>query len=220
MNLIISDFDGTFYDYNYEENIKYIESIKDKNDFVIATGRHFKSLKGDLETNCKYYICNDGGYILDNKENLIYKKYINENELEKVLDRIKELGYEEYFIDYIDYFDTKINKNAPAVNREPVVDVSKLKDGTSTDATYTTVKTPLVVEKGDIITYTIRVYNEGELAGYAEEVADYLPEGLGLLVNYNDNIDNYWSVTSATSAGAETIKLSDIKNRKSVSILR
>ena len=105
-------------------------------------------------------------------------------------------------------FITKINKSAPATSREPVVDVTNLKNGTSTNATYTTVKTPLVVEKGDIITYTIRVYNEGETAGYAEEVADYLPEGLGFLVGHTTNVDNYWSIPE----DVETVKLSTIEN--------
>lgn len=107
-------------------------------------------------------------------------------------------------------FVTKINKNAPATSREPAVDVTNLKNGTSTNATYTTTKTPLVVEQGDIITYTIRVYNEGELAGYAEEVADYLPEGLGFLVGHTTNVDNYWSLPD----NIETVKLSTIENGK------
>ena len=107
-------------------------------------------------------------------------------------------------------FVTKINKNAPATSREPVVDVTKLKNGTSTDATYKTVKTPLVVKKGDIVTYTIRVYNEGETAGYAEEVADYLPEGLGFLVGHTTNVDNYWAIPE----DVETVKLSTIENGK------
>lgn len=108
-------------------------------------------------------------------------------------------------------FISQINGKAPKTSREPVVDTTALKNG-KTNATYKTVKTPITVKSGDVVKYKIRVYNESSISGYAEEVADYLPEGLGLLVNYNDNIDNYWSVTSATSAGAKTIKLSEIKN--------
>ncbi len=108
-------------------------------------------------------------------------------------------------------FITKINGEAPKTSREPKVDVSKLKDGTSTDATYTTTKTPIVVKQGDIVTYTIRVYNEGELDGYAEEVADYIPEGLGFLVNHRTNIDNYWSIPKDNP---QIVKLSTISNGK------
>ena len=107
-------------------------------------------------------------------------------------------------------FITKINNVAPEKDRAPVVDVTNLKNGTSTDAKYTTSKTPLLVEKGDVVTYTIRVYNEGELAGYAEEVADYLPEGLGFLVGHTTNVDNYWSLPDDVN----TVKLSTIKNGK------
>ena len=105
-------------------------------------------------------------------------------------------------------FITKVNKVAPETSREPVVDVTQLKTGISKDAKYTTVKTPLTVEQGDIVIYTIRVYNEGEIAGYAEEVADYLPTGLGMLVNYTTNIDNYWQVSDEV----KSVKLESIKN--------
>ena len=111
MNLIITDFDGTFFDDDYLKNIKFIENIKDNYDFVVATGRNFESLKKDLKVKCKYYICNDGGYILDSDEKLIYNNYINKEGIKIVYDRMKELNYEEYFFDYINYFDTQINKN-------------------------------------------------------------------------------------------------------------
>ena len=111
MNLIISDFDGTLYDENYNENIKFLESIKQNYDIVIATGRNFKSLKGDLKINCPYYICNDGGYILDDNKNIIYKNYIDDESIKIIYERMKNLGYNDYFFDYIDHFDTELNTN-------------------------------------------------------------------------------------------------------------
>jgi len=116
MNLIVTDFDGTFYDNNYLENIKFINSINDKFDFVIATGRNFKSLKKDLKIKCKYYICNDGGYILDNNEKVIYKNYINNDSVKVIFNRIKELKYDNYFFDFIDHFDTNISNNINKVS--------------------------------------------------------------------------------------------------------
>ena len=53
-------------------------------------------------------------------------------------------------------------------------------------------KTPLSVEKGDIVTYTIRVYNEGEIDGTATEITDYLPEGLELAPDSTINTSNGW----------------------------
>ena len=105
-------------------------------------------------------------------------------------------------------FITKVNKVAPSTSREPVVDVTKLKNGSSTNADYKLVKTPITVEQGDIITYKIRVYNEGELAGYAEEVADHIPSGLGFLVNHTTNVDNYWKVSDEV----KTVKLESVPN--------
>ena len=107
-------------------------------------------------------------------------------------------------------FISKVNGKQPEVSREPSVDVTPLKEG-KTDAKYTTYKTPLVVEKGDVIIYTIRVYNEGEMAGYAESVADYLPEGLGFLVNHEVNVDNYWAIPEDSKPA---IKLKDIPHGK------
>lgn len=106
-------------------------------------------------------------------------------------------------------FITRVNGNVQT-KREPTVDVTPLKNGTSTNATYSTTKTPVVVEKGDVVIYTIRVYNEGEIAGYAEEVADYLPEGLGFLVGHTTNVDNYWRIPE----NSKTVKLSTISNAK------
>lgn len=107
MNLLVTDFDGTFYDENYEKNIDLIKNI-DNMDFVIATGRNYPSLKKDLKINCKYYICNDGGYILDNNNNLIYRNKIDNNTVKIIYNRIIELGYKDYFFDNINEFSYEI----------------------------------------------------------------------------------------------------------------
>jgi len=69
------------------------------------------------------------------------------------------------------------------VDREPVVDLTKLKNGTSTTAEYNHPKNPVAVKIGDVITYTIRVYNEGEKDGYVGVVTDFLPPELEFLNN-------------------------------------
>lgn len=75
-------------------------------------------------------------------------------------------------------FITEVNEKELAESRVPQVDVSKLISGESTTATYNHSKTPVDVNTTDIITYTIRVYNEGELDGYASRIMDDIPEGL------------------------------------------
>lgn len=94
-------------------------------------------------------------------------------------------------------FITKINGEY-VTDRVPKIDTSKLNtiDQTTgkaiTTAKYTHSKEPVIVKQGDIVTFTIRVYNEGETDGYATKVADYIPEGLGYLMNYKTNTDNFW----------------------------
>ncbi|MEI3434228.1 MAG: Cys-Gln thioester bond-forming surface protein [Clostridia bacterium] len=87
-------------------------------------------------------------------------------------------------------------------NRTPKINTSKLNtiDSTTgkkiTTAEYVHPKDAVTVRKGDIVTYKIRVYNEGDRNGYATEVTDYLPEGLGFLPNYTNN--SIWSIPKTT----------------------
>lgn len=81
-------------------------------------------------------------------------------------------------------FDLKLVKRIVEVNGNKVperikkVDIKQLADGTKTTANYDLDKTPVEVKKGDIVKYTLRVYNEGEIDGYAEEITEDIPEGL------------------------------------------
>ncbi len=104
------------------------------------------------------------------------------------------------------YFDLSLRKFIIQVNndelkdssgkylREPVVDVSDLANGTSTTATYNHPKTPVAVEAGDEVIYTIRVYNEGQIDGYVREITDYLPENLEFM-NDEFNAQYGWKIS-------------------------
>lgn len=100
--------------------------------------------------------------------------------------------------------------NGTEQNRKPEVDVSKLKDGTATTATYKHSKEPVAVKQGDVVIYSIRVYNEGAVDAYANEITDYIPEGLGFLVNHNINYSNNWKVADPTTP--QIVKLNTIPN--------
>ena len=77
--------------------------------------------------------------------------------------------------------DVTIDDSDKVTGREPVVsNLDALKAGTVTTATYTHPKTALTVKDGDYIEYTIRVYNEGNVSGYAREITDYILENRGL----------------------------------------
>ena len=100
-------------------------------------------------------------------------------------------------------FITNIN-GTEITNRIPQVDVSKLASGEATTATYNHTKTPLKVAIGDVVTYTIRVYNEGDIDGYVEEITDHLPEQLEFIVDDQVNIEYGWKIASSTDL--KTIK--------------
>ena len=121
-------------------------------------------------------------------------------------------------------FDLSLRKfisqvNNQTVNRQPVVDVTPLVNGTSTTAIYNHSKTPVAVKKGDIVTYTIRVYNEGEKDGYVGKITDYLPEELEFindLTNYPEetkfNANNGWVIDSTNTRRISTTKLAYSSN--------
>ena len=99
-------------------------------------------------------------------------------------------------------FITKVN-DQDITNRKPVIGTWKYDNNRTLEKTHP--KTKLVVKTGDTIVYTIRVYNEGEIDGYASEVTDYLPAGLSLKENSTINTNNGWT---ANGQKIKTTKLS------------
>ena len=97
--------------------------------------------------------------------------------------------------------------------REPVVDTSKLNtvddNGNKvTTAIYNHPKTPVEVKKGDTVIYILRVYNEGDMDGYATEITDHLPEYLEFVEgDYNDKYK--WTV----SEDGRTVKSTYLENQ-------
>ena len=86
-------------------------------------------------------------------------------------------------------------------NRVPEVDTTQLKAGTETTAIYNHSKNPVSASVGDFVLYTIRVYNEGDIAGYASEIVDYLPEYLDFVTStdeYINSINSVWEYDSET----------------------
>ncbi len=75
---------------------------------------------------------------------------------------------------------TQVNNRYPNVTYEE----GKLK--------YEHTKEPVGVATGDVVIYTIRVYNEGEADGYAEEITDDVPEGLEFLPDNETNQEYRW----------------------------
>ena len=100
--------------------------------------------------------------------------------------------------------------NGVSQNRAKAPDTSPLTDNneSTTTSNFSDIKTPVEVKVGDIVIYTIRVFNEGNTDAYASKITDYIPSGLGVIVNHNVNTDNQWQFDS----NASKIKLSEIAN--------
>ena len=136
--------------------------------------------------NMEDYTGNNNKEELDDS-NYYYKGQQDDDDFEKLI---------------VGYFDLSLRKfitgrnDTEITNREPQVDVSHLVDGTSTTATYNHPKTPIDMQRGDVVIYTIRVYNEGSMDGYANEVTDKLPEELEFLPDNEINQEYEWKVSS------------------------
>ena len=108
-------------------------------------------------------------------------------------------------------FDLRLIKRIVEVNGTKVperllgVDVSKLANGTATTADYERDKDPVSVKNGDIVKYTLRVYNEGEIDGYASEISEDIPEGLEFMWSENKG-NELDSDTTLTQAEKDAIK--------------
>ena len=62
---------------------------------------------------------------------------------------------------------------------------------------YNHTKEPVEVITDNIVTYTIRIFNEGDLSGYAKEVADDIPDGLEFLPDNEINQEYRWVMYDA-----------------------
>ena len=91
-------------------------------------------------------------------------------------------------------FDLALRKFITKVDEEEVTtripEVSY--DREQNQITYNHTKDPVEVITGNVVEYTIRIYNEGDIAGYAEEVADDIPDGLKFLPENATNTEYRW----------------------------
>lgn len=110
----------------------------------------------------------------------------------------------------IEYFDLALRKFITKVNtldynnRYPNLSLGE--DG---NIKYEHTKEPVLVANGNIVTYTIRIYNEGTMAGYASEITDDLPEGLVFLPENETNVEYRWKMIDKD--GNKTDKVEEAK---------
>lgn len=179
-------------------NIAEISEMQDKTGAEVITDRDSTKANVELplDEDLPEYKGKDS-----NKEDLTDKDYYYEgqeddDDFEKIVVENFDLSLRK-FITALN--DTELKNDDGTYAREPVVDTSKLgttnEDGkVITTSVYNHPKTPLQVAKGDIVTYCIRIYNEGTLAGYANEVIDNIPEGLEFIEDSSINKSNGWEL--------------------------
>ncbi len=90
-------------------------------------------------------------------------------------------------------------------SREPKVDTTIMDKGESTTSEYNHTKKPIMVNKGGLVTYTIRVYNEGEINAYVSKITDYLPNYLIYLEDNETNKKYGWKYDKTTREVTTTI---------------
>ena len=83
-------------------------------------------------------------------------------------------------------FITKVN-DTEVTTRIPVFKVDE-----QGKYVYEHTKEPVLVANQNVVEYTIRVYNEGEIAGYAKEIKDDIPDGLEFLPDDELNKEYRW----------------------------
>ncbi len=95
------------------------------------------------------------------------------------------------FITQID--ETKIDERTPKVTYE------------NGELKYEHSKVAKPVKKGQKVIYTIRVYNESKIEGYAAEIKDDLPYGITFLPNDQTNIDYGWKMYDQSGQETENV---------------
>ena len=106
------------------------------------------------------------------------------------------------------YFDLALRKFITAVDDTEITNrIPQLSIGEDGNIDYNHTKDPVEVENGNIVTYTLRIYNEGMMAGYASRVKDDVPDGLEFLPDNEINQEYRW-VLSEDGTSIETDYLS------------
>lgn len=160
-------------DSNKNETEKKIEELVGKNFYIKIPKEQTKTI--NLEINATYKITNAIIYAssTNNQEQPVI---FIENENKPISVQLSVTPEQKSFDLALRQYITKINQTQLVNTRVPNVNIETLKSETT--ASYKHRKDPVVVEKGDIVTYKLTIYNEGQKEGRASKIINQLPEGL------------------------------------------
>ena len=136
MLLVASDFDGTLYvnDINIiNKNIEYINKLRENNHlFAIITGRGLSIIELLKKYNISYdfLICENGAIIYDNKDNILYSCYLEQDDINSTIEIIKKYNLK-FIIDTGDKYITDLNQKFSNVasiflDRKTINDVNEM----------------------------------------------------------------------------------------------
>lgn len=136
MLLVASDFDGTLYvnDINIiNKNIEYINKLRENNNlFAIITGRGLSIIELLKKYNISYdfLICENGAIIYDNKDNILYSCYLEQDDIDSTIEIIKKYNLK-FIIDTGDKYITDLNQKFSNVasiflDRKTINDVNEM----------------------------------------------------------------------------------------------
>lgn len=196
-NELLPAFDGAFEEGDYRDlqiECEVIATVTDKDQTLrnIAEISKHKDKDG-----------NTGDIDRDSQPGNVNTGTFNENNHQDDEDFEKLVLLGQYFDLSLRKFITTVSHDGTVTtyNRAPSVDTTTLKNGKvdsngGINATYNHTKEPVSVDIGDIVTYTIRVYNEGQLNGYVTKITDHLPAQLEFIVNDELNAKYGWKVST------------------------
>jgi len=196
---LLKAFDGTTLDYkelkikckvkSVENLDKVITNIAEITEMTDAQGLKLedrdseaKNVTLPADKNLPDYKGNASNKSILSDSNYFYKGQEDDDDFEK-------LKLEEFDL-ALRKFITGVN-DTKVINRVPVFTNVKDKNG---NYIYEHTKQPIEVDSTDIVEYTIRIYNEGDIAGYAKEVKDNIPEGLEFLPEHSTNTEYRWTM--------------------------
>lgn len=185
-------------------NLNAIEGIKVVNE---ANGEQITNNDFECGENITFRLEKDENYNYDNmavfieskgdyldSENTVQKLNLNFGDTYTLNNLLRDKTI--YVQEQKDGFDLSLRQYIYSINnkeisnsREPKVKIVNGK------IQYQHSKNVVYPQKGDKIVYNIRVYNEGTIAGTANKITEYLPEGLDFNGNSATNIKYGWKVS-------------------------
>lgn len=211
---LLKAFDGTTLDYKELKikcKVKSVENL-DKVITNIAEITAMTDTEGrvlqDIDSKAKNLVLPSDKNLPDYKGNESNKSILTDSKYfykgQEDDDDFEKLILEEFDL-ALRKFITGVN-DTKVTNRVPVFTNVKDKNG---NYIYEHTKEPIEVDSTDIVEYTIRIYNEGDIAGYAKEIKDNIPEGLEFLPKHETNTQYRWIMLDEN--GKETQDVSKAK---------